>query len=65
MGSIREDYAGFKVGNQLRVTVIMDRYENFWMKEGETLDEAYDRFVVLKMKKKIFTEQNLIRTLSL
>ena len=44
---------GSKVGNQLRVTAIMDRYENFKMRDGETLDEAYDRFVVLnnEMKK--------------
>ena len=44
---------GSKVGNQLRVTAIMDRYENLRMREGETLDEAYDRFVVLnnEMKK--------------
>ena len=35
------------------VTTIMDRYENFRMKEGESLDEAYDRFVILnnEMKK--------------
>ena len=29
---------GLKVGNQLRVTAIMDKYENFRMREGETLD---------------------------
>jgi hypothetical protein len=28
---------GSKVGNQLRVTAIMDRYENFKMRDGETL----------------------------
>ena len=44
---------GSKVGNQLRVTAIMDRYENFKMRDGETLEEAYDRFIVLnnEMKK--------------
>ena len=44
---------GSKVGNQLRMTAIMDRYENFKMRDGETLDEAYDRFIVLdnEMKK--------------
>ena len=31
---------GAKVGNQLRVTAIMERYEFFRMREGETLDEA-------------------------
>ena len=30
---------GSKVGNRLRVTTIMDRYENFKMKEEESLDE--------------------------
>ena len=38
---------GSKVGNQLRITNIMDRYEKFHLKEGEKLDETYDRFVVL------------------
>ena len=44
---------GSKVGNQLRVTAIMDRYENFKMRDGETLEEAYDSFIVLnnEMKK--------------
>ena len=44
---------GSKVGNQLRITNIMDRYEKFRMKEGEKLDETYERFVVLmnEMKK--------------
>ena len=44
---------GSKVVNQLRVTAIMDRYENFKMRDGETLEEAYDRFIVLnnEMKK--------------
>ncbi|KAJ9544400.1 hypothetical protein OSB04_024107 [Centaurea solstitialis] len=36
---------GSKVGNQMRVTNLMDRYENFRMKEDETLEETYDRFV--------------------
>ena len=44
---------GSKVGNQLRVTAIMDRYENFKMRDGETLEETYDRFIVInnEMKK--------------
>ena len=50
---------GSKVGNQLRVTTIMDRYENFRMREGETLDEAYDRFVFLNNEMK---KNNIPRT---
>ena len=50
---------GSKVGNQLRVTAIMDRYENFRMREGETLDEAYDHFVVLNNEMK---KNNIHRT---
>ena len=44
---------GSKVRNQFRVTTIMDRYEKFNMKEGESMDDAYDRFVLLmnEMKK--------------
>ena len=44
---------GCKVGNQLRVTTIMDKYVNVRMKEDEDVDEAYDRFVILmnEMKK--------------
>ncbi|KAJ9538987.1 hypothetical protein OSB04_031720 [Centaurea solstitialis] len=38
---------GSKVGNQLRVTTLMDKYENFKMKDGESLEDAYDRFVIL------------------
>ena len=55
---------GSKVGNQLRVTAIMDRYENFKMKDGETLEEAYDRFIVLnnEMKKNKSVIVNLIKT---
>ncbi|KAJ9544703.1 hypothetical protein OSB04_024410 [Centaurea solstitialis] len=33
---------GYKVGNQMRVTNLMDRYENFRMKEDESLEETYD-----------------------
>ncbi|KAJ9539060.1 hypothetical protein OSB04_031793 [Centaurea solstitialis] len=33
---------GSKVGNQMRVTNLMDRYENFRMKEDESLEETYD-----------------------
>ena len=53
LGSVRKDHARSKVGNQLRVTTIMDRYENFKMREGEDLDGSYDRFVNLnnEMKK--------------
>jgi len=50
---------GFKVGNQLQVTAIMDRYENFKMRDVETLDEAYDRFVVLNNEMK---KNNIPRT---
>ena len=44
---------GSKVRNQLRITTIMDRYEKFRMKEGDKLDETYDKFVLLmnEMKK--------------
>ena len=44
---------GSKIGNQLRVTTIMERYEKFKMKEGESLDDMYGRFVLLmnEMKK--------------
>ncbi|KAJ9561591.1 hypothetical protein OSB04_006751 [Centaurea solstitialis] len=38
---------GSKVGNQLRITTLMDKYENFKMKDGESLEDAYDRFVIL------------------
>ncbi|KAJ9551588.1 hypothetical protein OSB04_015633 [Centaurea solstitialis] len=38
---------GSKVGNQMRITTLMDKYENFKMKDGESLEEAYDRFVIL------------------
>ncbi|KAJ9536225.1 hypothetical protein OSB04_un000591 [Centaurea solstitialis] len=38
---------GSKVGNQMRITTLMDKYENFNMKDGESLEEAYDRFVIL------------------
>ena len=34
------------MGNQLRVTTIMDRCENFRIKERETIVETYDRFVI-------------------
>ncbi|KAJ9556919.1 hypothetical protein OSB04_011533 [Centaurea solstitialis] len=46
---------GSKVGNQLRITTLMDKYENFKMKDGESLEDAYDRFVILMndMKKNI------------
>ncbi|KAJ9552678.1 hypothetical protein OSB04_016723 [Centaurea solstitialis] len=47
---------GSKVGNQMRITNLMDRYENFRMKEDESLEETYDRFVELMndMKKNIY-----------
>ncbi|KAJ9557020.1 hypothetical protein OSB04_011634 [Centaurea solstitialis] len=38
---------GSKVGNQLRITTLMDKYENFKMKDGESLEDAYDGFVIL------------------
>ncbi|KAJ9541563.1 hypothetical protein OSB04_028069 [Centaurea solstitialis] len=38
---------GSKVGNQLRITTLMDKYENFKMKDGESIEDAYDRFVIL------------------
>ncbi|KAJ9556343.1 hypothetical protein OSB04_010957 [Centaurea solstitialis] len=38
---------GSKVGNQLRITTLMDKYENLKMKDGESLEDAYDRFVIL------------------
>ncbi|KAJ9544193.1 LOW QUALITY PROTEIN: hypothetical protein OSB04_023900 [Centaurea solstitialis] len=38
---------GSKVENQLRITTLMDKYENFKMKDGESLEDAYDRFVIL------------------
>ncbi|KAJ9552635.1 hypothetical protein OSB04_016680 [Centaurea solstitialis] len=50
---------GSKVGNQMRVTNLMDRYENFKMKEGETLEETYDRFVELMNDMK---KNNIIRS---
>ncbi|KAJ9566100.1 hypothetical protein OSB04_002066 [Centaurea solstitialis] len=50
---------GSKVGNQMRVTNLMDRYENFRMKEDETLEETYDRFVELMNDMK---KNNIIRS---
>ncbi|KAJ9567766.1 LOW QUALITY PROTEIN: hypothetical protein OSB04_003732 [Centaurea solstitialis] len=50
---------GSKVGNQMRVTNLMDRYENFKMKEDETLEETYDRFVELMNDMK---KNNIIRS---
>ncbi|KAJ9561421.1 hypothetical protein OSB04_006581 [Centaurea solstitialis] len=50
---------GSKVGNQMRVTNLMDRYENFRMKEGETLEETYDRFIELMNDMK---KNNIIRS---
>ena len=50
---------GSKVGNQLRVIAIMDINENFRIREGETLDETYDRFVVLNNEMK---KNNIHRT---
>ncbi|KAJ9544387.1 hypothetical protein OSB04_024094 [Centaurea solstitialis] len=50
---------GCKVGNQMRVTNLMDRYENFRMKEDETLEETYDRFVELMNDMK---KNNIIRS---
>ncbi|KAJ9556912.1 hypothetical protein OSB04_011526, partial [Centaurea solstitialis] len=50
---------GSKVGNQRRVTNLMDRYENFRMKEDETLEETYDRFVELMNDMK---KNNIIRS---
>ncbi|KAJ9544883.1 hypothetical protein OSB04_024590 [Centaurea solstitialis] len=38
---------GSKVGNQMRITSLMDKYENFKMKEDENLEDTYDRFVEL------------------
>ncbi|KAJ9552834.1 hypothetical protein OSB04_016879 [Centaurea solstitialis] len=50
---------GSKVGNQMRVTNLMDRYENFRMKEDESLEETYDRFVELMNDMK---KNNIIRS---
>ncbi|KAJ9546558.1 hypothetical protein OSB04_019101 [Centaurea solstitialis] len=50
---------GSKVGNQMRVTNLMDMYENFRMKEDETLEETYDRFVELMNDMK---KNNIIRS---
>ncbi|KAJ9557513.1 hypothetical protein OSB04_012127 [Centaurea solstitialis] len=50
---------GSKVGNQMRVTNLMDRYENFKMKEDESLEETYDRFVELMNDMK---KNNIIRS---
>ncbi|KAJ9553022.1 hypothetical protein OSB04_017067 [Centaurea solstitialis] len=50
---------GSKVENQMRVTNLMDRYENFRMKEDETLEETYDRFVELMNDMK---KNNIIRS---
>ncbi|KAJ9561372.1 hypothetical protein OSB04_006532 [Centaurea solstitialis] len=50
---------GSKVGNQMRITNLMDRYENFRMKEDESLEEAYDRFVELMNDMK---KNNIIRS---
>ncbi|KAJ9544088.1 hypothetical protein OSB04_023795 [Centaurea solstitialis] len=50
---------GSKVGNQMRITNLMDRYENFRMKEDESLEEAYDRFVELMNDMK---NNNIIRS---
>ncbi|KAJ9544546.1 hypothetical protein OSB04_024253 [Centaurea solstitialis] len=50
---------GSKVGNQMRVTNLMDRYENFRMKEEESLEETYDRFVELMNDMK---KNNIIRS---
>ncbi|KAJ9542398.1 hypothetical protein OSB04_028904 [Centaurea solstitialis] len=50
---------GSKVGNQMRVTNLMDRYENFKMKEDETLEETYDRLVELMNDMK---KNNIIRS---
>ena len=38
---------GSKVGSQLRITTLLDSYENFKANEGESLDDVYDRFVML------------------
>ncbi|KAJ9557465.1 hypothetical protein OSB04_012079 [Centaurea solstitialis] len=50
---------GSKVGNQMRVTNLMDKYENFRMKEDESLEETYDRFVELMNDMK---KNNIIRS---
>ncbi|KAJ9556657.1 hypothetical protein OSB04_011271 [Centaurea solstitialis] len=50
---------GSKVGNQMRVTNLMDRYENFRMNEDESLEETYDRFVELMNDMK---KNNIIRS---
>ncbi|KAJ9561930.1 hypothetical protein OSB04_007090 [Centaurea solstitialis] len=50
---------GSKVGNQMRVTNLMDRYENFRMKEDESLEETYDKFVELMNDMK---KNNIIRS---
>ncbi|KAJ9552532.1 hypothetical protein OSB04_016577 [Centaurea solstitialis] len=50
---------GSKVGNQMRITNLMDRYENFRMKEDESLEETYDRFVELMNDMK---KNNIIRS---
>ncbi|KAJ9536442.1 LOW QUALITY PROTEIN: hypothetical protein OSB04_un000377 [Centaurea solstitialis] len=58
LGSTTKDNDGFK-GNQMRITNLMDRYENFRMKEDESLEEAYDRFVELMNDMK---KNNIIRS---
>ncbi|KAJ9553149.1 hypothetical protein OSB04_017194, partial [Centaurea solstitialis] len=50
---------GSKVGNQMRITNLMDRYENFRMKEDESLEETYDGFVELMNDMK---KNNIIRS---
>lgn len=38
---------GTKVGNQLKVTNCINHYEDFKAKDGESLEETYDRFCLL------------------
>ncbi|KAI3770757.1 hypothetical protein L6452_01900 [Arctium lappa] len=38
---------GTKLGNQLKVTICINNYEDFKAREGESLEETYDRFCLL------------------
>ncbi|KAI3685592.1 hypothetical protein L6452_34841 [Arctium lappa] len=51
---------GSKVGNQMKVANCINSYEEFKAKEGESLEETYERFVLLMnelSKKKVKTKQ--------